>query len=72
MNERENNLNEDIVEPSAQGELDKDVLTGTTLEGVAAAIEDLHLTDTKRVYNTINKSLDKGVSIDVETMEPGD
>ena len=72
MNERKDNLNEEMLEPNGQVELDKDVLTGTTIEGVTATIEDLHLTDTKRVYNAISKSLDKGVSIDVETIEPGD
>ena len=69
MNEREENLSEELLEPESGKE---DVLTGTTIEGVAATIDDLHLTETKRVYNAINRSLDRGVSIDVETIEPGD
>lgn len=68
MNERENNLNdnEKLTTSAADEITTEDVLTGTNLEGVAATIEDLTLTDTKKFYNAMSKALDTGIPVDVE------
>lgn len=65
MNEREN-LNENEPNETSTDEITtEDVLTGTNLEGVAATIENLSLTDTKKFYNAMSKALDTGIPVDV-------
>lgn len=66
MNERENINENNQIETSPDENTTADVLTGTKLEGVAATIENLSLTDTKKFYNAMSKALDTGFPVDVE------
>lgn len=65
MNERENLNGNEPIETSTDEITTEDVLTGTNLEDVAATIENLSLTDTKKFYNAMSKALDTGIPVDV-------
>ncbi|MBR3888320.1 MAG: hypothetical protein IKJ32_04400 [Clostridia bacterium] len=65
MNERENLNGNEPIETSTDEITTEDVLTGTNLEDVAATIENLSLTDTKKFYNAMSKALDTGIPVDI-------
>ena len=66
MNERENLNGNEQTESSTDKRATADVLTDTNLDGVAATIDDLSLTNTKKFYNAMTKALDTGIPVNVE------